>query len=121
MALFPKDVPDRCGKTLESRRHAQLLIAGIDLGVAAAGLSDPGKIAFDIRHENRDAKLTESLCEALERDSFSGAGRTRDDTVPVGHSRQKVKLGFVVFGYKYWICHTAVGSQLPVVSEPAFY
>jgi hypothetical protein len=51
----------------------------------APRLTHPGKIAFYVRHEQRHSDGTEALRHHLQRDGFTGACRSGNQTVAIGH------------------------------------
>jgi len=105
VALFAENVPDRGGKAFEIRGYPKLLVAGIDLGIAAARLSHACQVSFYIGHKDRYAEPAKAFGQPLERDGLAGTGRTGDHAVPVRHLRQQIKLCLFVFSYEDRFCH----------------
>ena len=64
----------------------------VELGRGCAGMSQPGEITLDVRHEDRDADAGEALCSHLQGHRLPSPSRPRDDAVPVGERRQEVEL-----------------------------
>ena len=62
-----------------------------DLGVLHPRLTDAGEIALDVRGEDRDANTAERLCHYLQCYRLTGAGRSSNQTVTIGHGRQQVE------------------------------
>src|SRR5438067_1489222 len=106
MSLLLKHVPQRRGKTLEGGSDAELLVSRIDLWIAAAGLGHARQVALDVGHKDRHAALRKSFSETLQRHGLTRARCTRDDTVPIGHCRQKKELTLVVLCCENWFAHS---------------
>ena len=54
-----------------------------------AGHGNPGQIALDIRHKDGRSQGAEALGQSLQGDGFAAPRRAGDETVTIGHVRQK--------------------------------
>lgn len=90
MPLFGEHVPER-GWTPGRREVVEIELANPlqDFGMVAAGLGDPGQVAFDVRHEDRNSDAAELFRQQLQGHGFSGPGGTGDQAVPIGHGGQQ--------------------------------
>jgi len=102
MSLLAEDIPKSDGKYFKLRIDGKLFVAIVDLRISAAGLANARQVAFYVGHKNGNAALAKALGYALERDGLSRSGRSRDDTMAVGHLREQGEFALVVFGYEYW-------------------
>jgi hypothetical protein len=78
--------------------------AFLDLARRLPGAADAGEIAFDVRHEHRNADPAEAFGEPLQRHCLPGTGRARDQTVAIGELRKKLEE-LAGFRYDYGLCH----------------
>ena len=61
------------------------LARATNLGSAVAGLGHAGQVAFDVAQKDRHAQRAQSFGHHAQRDRFARAGRSGDQSVPVGH------------------------------------
>ena len=86
VSLFPVDIekPGRIGsiiKVFDMHR----VDAAADMFILNAGHTHARQVSLDIREKYRNAHIAEGLRNDLERDSFSGTGRSGDEPVAVAH------------------------------------
>jgi hypothetical protein len=89
MALRAKEIPK------DRREIGKLKILNAELRgtlaysrIGAAGPSDTGEIAFDIRHEHGHASAAKLLGNHAQRNRLAGPGRARNQPMAIRHAQQ---------------------------------
>ena len=90
MALLAEDIPDHRRIGLQCMiLYPQQGGPFRDLRIGPARLTDPGKVAFDVRQEDRHPRSGKPFRQNLKRDGLAGTGRSRDQSMPVGVFQQE--------------------------------
>ncbi len=84
MPLDAEYVPEHDRELVRLIGEAELLGAGDQRVLGLADLGYARQIALDVGSENRHAGARKTLRQNLQRDGLAGAGRARDQAVPVG-------------------------------------
>src|ERR1700746_4119049 len=83
MTLLAEDIPKHRRKPVRLEGEAHLAGPFDDEILGLAHFGNAGEVALDIGREHRHAGTREAFGHHLQRDGFSGPGRTGDETMAI--------------------------------------
>ena len=110
-AALTEDIPEGHGIGVGGKAfQAKLGDAFQQLFGGRASGAHAGQVAFDVRHEDRHARVGKAFGHRLQGDCLAGTGGAGDQAVAVGHLRQQGGICVFGFGKIEWFGH---GGQSP--------